>query len=55
MILMLLSALMVYGSSQARGQIGATAGQIGLRHNHSHVVSERCLWPIPQLTAVQDP
>ena len=41
-----------YGSSQARGRIGATAA--GLYHSHSNVGSEPCL-PTPQLTAMPDP
>ena len=32
-----------YGSSQARGGIGATAA--GLHLSHSNVGSELCLWP----------
>ena len=40
---------MAYGGSQARGQIGAVA--TGLRHSHSHAMSEPHLWPTPQLTA----
>ena len=43
----------VHGSSQARGHIGATAA--GLHHRHSHVGSELCLRPIPQLLATPDP
>ena len=39
--------------SQARGQIGATAG--GLRHSHSNVRAEPCLLPTPQLMATLDP
>ena len=42
-----------YGSSQARGQIGATAA--GLCHSHSNVGSEPRLWPTPQLMAMSDP
>ena len=38
-----------YGSSQAKGQIGAAAA--GLRHSHSHTGSEPRLRPTPQLTA----
>ena len=37
------------GSSQARGQIWATAA--GLYHSHSSVASELYLWPTPQLMA----
>ena len=38
-----------YGSSQARGQIGATTAS--LHHSHSNVESEPHLRPAPQLTA----
>ena len=41
-----------YGSSQARGPIGAAAA--GLCHSHSHPRSEPCLRPTPQLTAPPD-
>ena len=41
-----------YGSSQARGRIGAAA--TGLHHSHSHAGSELCLRPTPQLTATPD-
>ena len=49
------AALSAYGGSQARSQIGAVAA--GLHHNHSHnnAVSEPCLQPRPQLTAMPDP
>ena len=43
----------VYGSSQARGQIGATATR--LEHSHSNAGSEPCLWPTPQLMVMPDP
>ena len=42
-----------YGSSQARGWIGAAAA--GLHHSPSNARSEPCLWPTPQLTAMPDP
>ena len=42
-----------YGSSQARGRIGATAA--GLHHSHSNTGSEPCLQPIPQLMATPAP
>jgi len=42
-----------YGSSQARGQIGAAAA--GLNHSHSHTGSEPHLRPTTQLTATLDP
>ena len=47
------AAPMVYGGSQATGQIGAVA--VGLCHSHSHVGSELRLRPTPQLTARPDP
>ena len=43
----------VYGSSQARGQIGATVG--GLCHSHRNMGSEPHLRPTPQLTVMPDP
>ena len=43
----------VYGSSQARDQIGAVAN--GLLHSHSHAGSEPRLRPTPQLTTRPDP
>ena len=42
-----------YGSSQARGQIGAVT--TGLHHSHSNTGSEPHLWSIPQLTATRNP
>ena len=42
-----------YGSSQARGPIGAAAA--GLYHCHSNTGSKPHLGPIPQLTATPDP
>ena len=42
-----------YGSSQARGLIGAMAA--GLHHSHSNVGSEPHLWPTPELMATPDP
>ena len=45
------AALVAYGSSQARGQIGATAAGL----YHSHTESEPRLPPTPQLTAMLDP
>ena len=44
---------MAYGSSQARGLMGATAGGIG--HSHSHARSELHLQATPQLMAMLDP
>ena len=43
----------VYGDSQARGRIWATAA--GLHHNHSNAGSKPYLWLTPQLTATPDP
>ena len=43
----------VFGSFQARGQIGAIAA--GPHHSYSHARSEPCLRPTPQLTAMSDP
>ena len=40
------------GSSQARGQMGATAS--GLCHSHGNARWELCLWPMLQLAAVPD-
>ena len=45
--------LATYGSSQARGWIGAAAAS--LCHGHSHTGSELLLWPMPQLMATPDP
>ena len=42
-----------YGSSQARGPIGAIAAS--LHHNHSNSGSELHLQPTPQFTAMLDP
>jgi len=42
-----------YGSSQARGQIGATAA--GLFHSHSNAGSELHLQPTSQLMEMLDP
>ena len=40
-----------YGSSQAKSHIGpADAG-----HSHSNMEYKLCLWPTPQLRAMQDP
>ena len=43
----------IYGLSQARGQIGAAAA--GLHPSYSNVGSEPCPRPTPQLTATPDP
>ena len=42
---------MTYGSSQAKGWIGAVAAS----YSHSNARSELCLWPTPQLMAMPDP
>ena len=44
---------MAYGSSQARGQIQATAAS--LRHSHSNARSDPSVRPTPQLKATLDP
>ena len=41
------------GSSQNRGQIGATAAS--LHHSHSNIESKPCLQPTSQLMATPDP
>ena len=46
-------APIAYGSSQARGQIGAT--DAGLHHSHRKAGSEPNLRPTPQLTAMPGP
>ena len=43
----------VYGGSQARDLIGAIAA--GLHQSHSNAISEPCLQPASQLTAMPDP
>ena len=48
-----MAALSAYGDAQARGLIGPAAAS--LYHSHSHVESESCLRPTPQLTATPDP
>ena len=47
------AAPVAYGSSQAKGQIEATAA--GLHHSRNNVGSKPCLQATPQLTATQDP
>ena len=42
-------AAQAYGSSQARGRVGATVAD--LPHSHSNAGSEPCLQPTPQLRA----
>ena len=46
------AASTAYGSSQARGHIGAVAA--GLHHSHSNAGSEPRLRPTPQLMATPD-
>ena len=41
-----------YGSSQARGRIGATASS--LHHSHGNTRFKPCLRPTPQVTAIPD-
>ena len=48
-----MAALVAYGSSQARGRIGAATA--GLHHSHSKAEFEPHLQPIPQLMAMLDP
>ena len=43
---------MAYGSSKARGRIGAAAAS--LHHSHSNAGSELCLQPTSQLMAMPD-
>ena len=52
-VLLFRAALAAYRSSQARGQIRATAA--GLCQSHSYAGSEPHLQPTPQLTAMLDP
>ena len=47
------AASVAYGSSQARGLIGAAAAS--LCHSHSNAKSRLSLRPTPQLTATPDP
>ena len=49
LLLLFRAALVVYGGSQARGQMGATAAS--LHRSHSNAGSEPRLPPTPQLTA----
>ena len=53
LVLFFRAAPTAYGSSQARGQIGAAAA--GLHHSHSNVGSMLRLQPTPQLMATLDP
>ena len=52
-LLLFKAAPAAYGSSQARGRIGAVAAS--LDHSHTEAGSELCLRPTPQLTATLDP
>ena len=47
------SAPVAYGTSQARGCIGAAAA--GLHHSHGNEGSKQCLQTTPQFTATRDP
>ena len=51
MFLLFRAAPSAYGSSQARGQMGAAT--VGLRHSNS--ISQPYLQPTPQFTATLDP
>ena len=46
---------MAYGSSPARGRIGAVAASLHLSHSNSNLGYEPCLQPILQLMATPDP
>ena len=46
-----MATLAAYGSSQARGEVGAVAAGL----HHSHKGSEQYQQPTPQLTAMPDP
>ena len=48
---LLRAAPRAYGSSQAKGQIGAAAASLG--HSHSKARSKSCLQPTPQLKAAR--
>ena len=52
-ILLFTAEPVAYGSSQAKGQIGAVAAS--LYHSHSNVGSEMGLQPTPQLMETADP
>ena len=54
-VLFLRATPVVYGTSQARGRIGAE--EAGLHHSHSNLGSKTCLQPTPWLmaTPVLDP
>ena len=51
LLLLFRAAPLVYGGSQARGQIGAITASLC----HSSSGSEPCLRPTPQLMAMLDP
>ena len=53
LFLLFMAIPVAYGSSQARGQIGAAAAS--LHHSHSNARSELHLRPAPQLMAMPDP
>ena len=52
-ILLFRAAPAAYGGSLSRDLVRATPAS--LRHSHSGVGSEPCLWPAPQLMAAPDP
>ena len=49
------AALLANGSSQARGQIGATAASLLHHHSYSNSGSKPRLRPTPELMATLDP
>ena len=51
--LLVRAALLAYGSSPARDQIGASV--VDLRHSHRNAGSEPSLLPTPQLTGLSLP
>ena len=53
LFLLFVAAPVAYGSSQARGQIGALAA--GLQYSHSNVGSKPHLRPTLKLTVTPDP
>ncbi|MDD0205415.1 hypothetical protein PSY49_23450, partial [Shigella flexneri] len=53
-IIIFTAAPVIYGGSQARGQIGAAAADLHHSHSHSHTRSKLHLRPIPKLAATGD-
>ena len=53
--LLFMATPVAYGSSQARGQIGATAASSCHSYSHSNTGSKLHLQPTVQLTATSDP